>query len=266
MNNTIEIKPFKKKFFKKKNNYPNNGNILDEDYFINRTRNVNLSDIFKNKTGLSKTIEKVLQKEETRKNMFNILKRRKESIISGRLTSSKTNTKDKSFDSIRDKTKSPNSFDFPKHIGKYTQICQQLNKFTKKFITKPVSPIANKRNVNNLKVIANNNIDIFNENNKINLDLICDNNEILNKKKNILISNGHLKAQSNKLKYHYKKNKNKRNKLPETKKKIENNNITPKLSEKIVKTKNNLNIDFVEVFTILGSVEPKNLLQKNYQE
>ena len=267
MNNTNEIKPFKKKFFKKKNNYPNNGNILDEDYYINRTRNVNLSDIFKNKKGLSKTIEKILQKEETRKNMFNILKRRKESIISGRLTSSKTNTKDKSFDSIRDKTKSPNSFDFPKRIGKYTQICQQLNKFSKKNIIKQVSPIANKRNVNNLKVIANNNnINIFNEKNKNYLDFSCDSNEILNKKKNILISNDHLKAQSNKLKYHYKKNKNKRNKLPETKKKIENNNITLKLPEKIVKNNNNLTLDFVEDFTILASAEPKNLLQNNYKE
>ena len=213
MNKRSNQKPLTIKEYTKNYKFPERNKISQEDDYILKTQSIFLSKMLKNRKikipdneDINKTIENVFHREENRIRMLNILKRRnhKISYTSDRLSISKT--RDKSHDSFSiDKNK---SFDFHTPIKKYNK----LNLFTKKHLSKAVTPLVDNRNRKNIIISENNkknninNITQEKEKNKSNLDVYSIKNK-KNRKKEIMFHNGHIKAETAKIKYNYNKNK-----------------------------------------------------------
>ena len=215
MNKRSNQKPITIKEYTKNYKFPERNKISQEDDYIHKTQSIFLSRMLKNRKikipdneDINKTIENVFHKEENRIRIMNILKRRnhKISYTSERLSISRTN--DKSQDSFsKDRNK---SFDYHTPIKKYNK----LNLFTKNHLTRAVTPLVNNRNrKNNIKNENNKKSDINNiiqekekEKNKSNLDVYSIKKK-KDKKNEIIIHNGHIKAETEKIKYN---NKNKK--------------------------------------------------------
>ena len=217
MNKRSNQKPITIKEYTKNYKFPERNKISQEDDYIHKTQSIFLSRMLKNRKikipdneDINKTIENVFHKEENRIRIMNILKRRnhKISYTSERLSISRTN--DKSQDSFsKDRNK---SFDYHTPIKKYNK----LNLFTKNHLTRAVTPLVNNRNrKNNIKNENNKKSDINNiiqekekEKNKSNLDVYSIKKK-KDKKNEIIIHNGHIKAETEKIKYNNNKNKKK---------------------------------------------------------
>ena len=269
-------KPLTIKEYTKNYKFPENKKLSKEDEYIHRTQNIFLSKILKKKKipineDINKTIENIFHKEENRIRMMNILKRRnhKVSYTSERLSISKTNTRDKSHDSLSYERNK--SFDYHTPIKKYNKI----NLITKKHMTKAVTPLVNNRNKKN--VITNeSNRNIINkekekEQNKSNLDVHLLRKKKLDKKSEIFFPNGHIKAESTRIKYDYNKNKKKTNKFDKNKKnpdklhKTEKNST--KLAEKNLTSFRNLKIEYLtKLFYEKEKSEAKNYKIENLSE
>ena len=214
MNKRSNQKPLTIKEYTKNYKFPERNKISQEDDYIHKTQSIFLSRMLKNRKikipdneDINKTIENVFHKEENRIRIMNILKRRnhKISYTSERLSISRTN--DKSQDSFsKDRNK---SFDYHTPIKKY-------NLFTKNHLTRAVTPLVNNRNrKNNIKNENNKKSNINNitqekekEKNKSNLDVYSIKKK-KDKKNEIIIHNGHIKAETEKIKYINIKNKKK---------------------------------------------------------
>ena len=217
MNKRSNQKPITIKEYTKNYKFPERNKISQEDDYIHKTQNIFLTRMLKNRKikipdneDINKTIENVFHKEENRIRIMNILKRRnhKISYTSERLSISRTN--DKSQDSFsKDRNK---SFDYHTPIKKYNK----LNLFTKNHLTRAVTPLVNNRNrKNNIKNENNKKSNINNitqekekEKNKSNLDVYSIKKK-KDKKNEIIIHNGHIKAETEKIKYNNNKNKKK---------------------------------------------------------
>ena len=217
MNKRSNQKPITIKEYTKNYKFPERNKISQEDDYIHKTQSIFLSRMLKNRKikipdneDINKTIENVFHKEENRIRIMNILKRRnhKISYTSERLSISRTN--DKSHDPFsNDRNK---SFDYHTPIKKYNK----LNLFTKNHLTRAVTPLVNNRNrKNNIKNENNKKSNINNitqekekEKNKSNLDVYSIKKK-KDKKNEIIIHNGHIKAETEKIKYNNNKNKKK---------------------------------------------------------
>ena len=217
MNKRSNQKPITIKEYTKNYKFPERNKISQEDDYIHKTQNIFLTRMLKNRKikipdneDINKTIENVFHKEENRIRIMNILKRRnhKISYTSERLSISRTN--DKSQDSFsKDRNK---SFDYHTPIKKYNK----LNLFTKNHLTRAVTPLVNNRNrKNNIKNENNKKSNINNitqekekEKNKSNLDVYSIKKK-KDRKNEIIIHNGHIKAETEKIKYNNNKNKKK---------------------------------------------------------
>ena len=142
------------KEFIEKYKVPENDKVSHEDEYIYRTQNTFLAKVLKNKNmkippkeDINKTIQIIFHKEENRRRMINILKRRnhKLSRTSERSSLSKSNTQDISYDSLYDNIIGQKSFDSHTPFKKYGKI----NLYTKKIVNKAVTPLANVRNKKN---------------------------------------------------------------------------------------------------------------------
>ena len=202
---------------------PENSKVSQEDEYIHRTQNTFLAKILKNNNvkipqneDINKTIQIIFHKEENRRRMINILKRRnhKVSRTSERLSLSKSNTQDISYDSIYDNIKGQKSFDFHVPIKKYAK----LNLYTKKIVNKVVTPLINSRNKKSMKNKK--------EKEKNNLKLSLNKKTKEFKINESINSDKHSRIESNKLKNNnnYNNNVNDKNKTE----KIKNvNNVKP---------------------------------------
>ena len=217
MNKRSNQKPITIKEYTKNYKFPERNKISQEDDYIHKTQNIFLTRMLKNRKikipdneDINKTIENVFHKEENRIRIMNILKRRnhKISYTSERLSISRTN--DKSHDPFsNDRNK---SFDYHTPIKKYNK----LNLFTKNHLTRAVTPLVNNRNrKNNIKNENNKKSNINNitqekekEKNKSNLDVYSIKKK-KDRKNEIIIHNGHIKAETEKIKYNNNKNKKK---------------------------------------------------------
>ena len=175
---------------------PENNKVSQEDEYIYRTQNTFLAKVLKNKNmkippkeDINKTIQIIFHKEENRRRMINILKRRnhKLSRTSERSSLSKSNTQDISYDSLYDNIIGQKSFDSHTPVKKYGKI----NLYTKKIVNKAVTPLANNRNKKNIK----------NEREKEKNNLDFKKNESIN-------SNRYSEVESNKLKNNNNYNNN----------------------------------------------------------
>ena len=202
MNKRNIAKPLTIKEYTKNYKFPENNKVSFEDDYIHRTQNKFLSKILNKKIkipddeNINKTIENVFHKEENRKIILSILKRRNHKALytSDKLTISKKNTRDKSYDSLQDKI-----INGQKYSGCHTSIkkYKQINSFTKRNMTKAVTPLVNNRNKKNYITRESNKIN--KENNNSGFDI--NENKKLNQKHEIFFSSGHLKVESNKIKY-----------------------------------------------------------------
>ena len=238
----ITIKEYTKNY-----KFPENNKVSQEDEYIHRTQNTFLARILRNKNvkipqneDINKTIQIIFHKEENRKRMINILKRRnhKVSRTSERLSISKTNTQDISYDSIHNKIKGQESFDSHTPFKKYNK----LNLYTKKIVNKGVTPLVNNRNKKKIKINENNKSKYLNKEKNNEIHSKVESDKFINNKNNNNNVNINIKNKGEKIKN--KNNNEKPYKIRIISLKIEKGENIFYKSPSLIKSKINLHNDY----------------------